>query len=285
MDNTLTCELCGNGTVDLNSMMCPNCKTSYKLVREDSVEEYRMERVNELNAFLQEVTKLLGLRENTNHTRVLNKLRTVLLKEEPTPAFENHASLLTHCMNALREAAVNLGIAGPQAGIEQITNAIIDRLTWDKETGIKTLLCTTLKLPPSTSTAVVLNEVGKMYKALDQHQVPSVLRESINKRRGEDQYRIAKVGLEWINLLLAKNADYGGSAWKVPKLAPNLTNKEAILVRMSDKIERLENLQKKGTSEVKESFEDTIKDLGAYALLYLTTPEDDEAEDFRYEER
>lgn len=81
-----------------------------------------------------------------------------------------------------------------------------------------------------------------------------------------DQALIAEKGLEWVVLLLKKNADYGGSAFKIPVLAPNLTATTAIEVRMSDKIERIKSLANK-PAEVEESLDDTYDDLGAYCLL------------------
>jgi hypothetical protein len=44
----------------------------------------------------------------------------------------------------------------------------------------------------------------------------------------DDQQRIAECGLELTALLLRKNADYGGSAWQAPLLAPGMTPREAI---------------------------------------------------------
>lgn len=89
----------------------------------------------------------------------------------------------------------------------------------------------------------------------------------------EDQRRIAEIGLEWIATLLAKNQDYGGSAWQAPALKPSLSTGDAILVRMSDKVSRIASLSTQ-EAQVDESLEDTIKDLGAYALLWLARPED-----------
>jgi hypothetical protein len=90
-------------------------------------------------------------------------------------------------------------------------------------------------------------------------------------QRGPEQQRLAEQGLAWIELLLQKNHDYGSSVFKPPVLAKNLELGSAILVRMSDKISRLESLQNR-TGEVVESFDDTIRDLGAYCLLYLARP-------------
>ena len=105
-------------------------------------------------------------------------------------------------------------------------------------------------------------------KASDLDLVRSALSGSIDP----SQQRIAQVGLDWIATLIKKNTDYGDSAWTEPVLAPNLPPKQAILVRMSDKINRLKALSQK-EALVAESYNDTMKDLGAYALLYLAAPE------------
>ena len=92
--------------------------------------------------------------------------------------------------------------------------------------------------------------------------------------RGDDQKRIVEQVVKWGAMILRKNHDYGSSVWKVPKLAPTCDIGTAILVRMSDKIERIESLDLKGgKNEVEdEKVEDTISDLGAYCLLYLARP-------------
>jgi hypothetical protein len=99
----------------------------------------------------------------------------------------------------------------------------------------------------------------------------NLLADTLSGERGEDQKRIARVGLEWICLLLAKNSDYGSSVWKQPLLAPEVPADAAIRVRMSDKIERLRYLRF-SAGEINESVEDTIRDLGAYCLLWLARP-------------
>lgn len=98
---------------------------------------------------------------------------------------------------------------------------------------------------------------------------------SLNGSRGDDQMRIAKAGLGVTATLLRKNADYGGSAWRKPMLAPNLDVGSAILCRMSDKVARISSLQASGTAEVAESLEDTIRDLAGYSILWLARPEGD----------
>lgn len=69
--------------------------------------------------------------------------------------------------------------------------------------------------------------------------------------------------------LLAKNADYGDSATKAPHLAPNTPAREAIEVRLSDKISRWRKLRLAGKAEVKESLEDTVLDTAGYCILWL----------------
>lgn len=41
---------------------------------------------------------------------------------------------------------------------------------------------------------------------------------------------------------------------------------------MSDKISRIANLRRKGSAEVNESVEDTLRDLAGYAILWLSRP-------------
>lgn len=89
---------------------------------------------------------------------------------------------------------------------------------------------------------------------------------------GPDQQRIAETGVKWLLTLLAKNRDYGGSAWRRPVLAPQLRTGDAILCRMSDKVERLQKLLRDGNPAVAESIEDTMSDLGSYCLLWLARP-------------
>lgn len=71
-------------------------------------------------------------------------------------------------------------------------------------------------------------------------------------------------------LLIAKNKDYGDSAFKAPLLAPALDSTSAILVRIGDKFERLQKLAFSRRPAVEtESFRDTVKDLAGYCILYL----------------
>lgn len=101
------------------------------------------------------------------------------------------------------------------------------------------------------------------------------IREAQAGQHGEDQLHIAESGLAVVEMLLRKNADYGGSAWKAPILAPGMTCREAIQCRMSDKIQRLQTLLSGKSPEVRESMEDTMRDLAGYAILWLSAPESD----------
>jgi hypothetical protein len=109
-------------------------------------------------------------------------------------------------------------------------------------------------------------------------QLNVVVKEALNGDRGDDQLRIAQVGLDWIETILKKNQNYGSSVWETPVLAPNMDVASAILVRMSDKVSRLQSLTMGDIDAVGESLEDTIRDLGAYCLLYLARPQGDENE-------
>jgi len=107
--------------------------------------------------------------------------------------------------------------------------------------------------------------------------VTDIVNDALNGERGETQRAIAKTGIRWIEVILKKNADYGSSVFKKPILCSHLYELDAILVRASDKIERIRNLNSNNTKnpEVSESMVDTICDLGAYCLLYLVGHENE----------
>lgn len=100
----------------------------------------------------------------------------------------------------------------------------------------------------------------------------NMLGDALDGSRGDGQQRIARTGLNWTCLLLAKNADYGSSVWQSPVLCPGMDVTSAIRVRMSDKVSRIRALLGKPAEVQDETLEDTIRDLGAYCLLYLTRP-------------
>ncbi|MFN0196911.1 MAG: nucleotide modification associated domain-containing protein [Planctomycetaceae bacterium] len=101
-----------------------------------------------------------------------------------------------------------------------------------------------------------------------------VLMDALNGRRGDDQKRIARMGISIVELLLRKNADYGSSAWQVPLLAPDQSPDTGIRVRMSDKISRLQQLLSGKKAEVTEEvIEETFRDLAGYCVLWLARPD------------
>lgn len=95
------------------------------------------------------------------------------------------------------------------------------------------------------------------------------IRAAVAGQNGDDQRTLARTGLEIVDTLLRKNADYGASAWQSPILAPKLTPRQAIQCRMSDKVARLSRLLSGETAQVSESIEDTMRDLAGYAILWL----------------
>jgi hypothetical protein len=120
----------------------------------------------------------------------------------------------------------------------------------------------------------------------------TLLRKALDGERGDDQKRIADIGLKVVATLLRKNRDYGGSAHKRPVLVPTLAPRQAILVRMSDKVHRIitllgaadasrsphglsESSIASGPPEVQESLEDSFTDLIGYSMLWLTCPEEE----------
>lgn len=79
------------------------------------------------------------------------------------------------------------------------------------------------------------------------------------------------------DLLVKKNHDYGDSVNNPPILLPGLSSNSAILVRMSDKIERMRNLLANEDSLIEtEPLEDTIRDLAGYCILLLVRLEQPE---------
>lgn len=71
--------------------------------------------------------------------------------------------------------------------------------------------------------------------------------------------------------LIAKNRDYGDSAFQPPVLAPDLPADSAVRVRMSDKIARIIQLsssqREDGPAVKNESLIDSYLDLAGYAIL------------------
>jgi len=79
---------------------------------------------------------------------------------------------------------------------------------------------------------------------------------------------IADEALTLACMVIRKNMDYGSSVFQSPILAPDMDVDTGIRVRMSDKIQRIENLMD-GKRMVDESMTDTMRDLAGYAILWL----------------
>lgn len=101
------------------------------------------------------------------------------------------------------------------------------------------------------------------------------IRQSVDRgNAGSDQYRLADCGLELVATLLRKNTDYGASAWAAPILKPDMQPGDALLARMSDKVQRIATLTQQDPEVADESLEDAINDLAGYCVLWLARPGD-----------
>ena len=80
---------------------------------------------------------------------------------------------------------------------------------------------------------------------------------------------VPEVLQEMIDLYKRKNQNYGNSVDQVPVLAPNITPRDALLVRMSDKIQRMQTLVKGEKDKVGESLLDTMRDLAVYIAIFI----------------
>ena len=84
-----------------------------------------------------------------------------------------------------------------------------------------------------------------------------------------DTLEIALEALDVAQTLVRKNVDYGSSAFDPPLLANHLGPGAAILVRMSDKLRRIQHFLREGGFLVSESYSDCYRDLAGYAILML----------------
>lgn len=83
-----------------------------------------------------------------------------------------------------------------------------------------------------------------------------------------DAEKIADVLKRIKSILIRKNDNYGNSALTQPQLAPKISVTDALLVRLSDKLNRLENIYEKKTKDkVGESLQDTLHDIMGYTIL------------------
>ena len=74
-----------------------------------------------------------------------------------------------------------------------------------------------------------------------------------------------------VEIVYAKNKDYGSSALSPPLLLPWFDVRFGLLVRLSDKIQRLHKLYYIEKPEVEESLEDTLRDIVGYIFLIYAT--------------
>lgn len=101
------------------------------------------------------------------------------------------------------------------------------------------------------------------YKLLQSTPIPEWL-------TNQDQRDIWAMFEELKVLAIKKNHDYGSSVFRPPVLPPGLPIESSILVRLSDKVSRMQTLlANPNTALVAESLSDTMKDMGTYAFLYV----------------
>ena len=109
-------------------------------------------------------------------------------------------------------------------------------------------------------------------------EVPAIVKDALEGNQGEDQHRIARTFIEQLEKALRKNHDYGNTVFRNPVLAPSLEPESAILVRLSDKIDRFSTLRTRD-AKVSESLEDTAGDAGTYFFLWLVQKQREKAGD------
>jgi len=81
------------------------------------------------------------------------------------------------------------------------------------------------------------------------------------------QHTYEELLLSTFQMAKRKNSNYGNSVAKSPSLIPDMYPQQAILVRMSDKLARLQSLYAGEQDKVGESLRDTWVDLGNYLCL------------------
>lgn len=97
------------------------------------------------------------------------------------------------------------------------------------------------------------------------------LLQALTGQVGDDQQKIAEMGLQVVCMLLAKNRRYGNSALDPLRVfARDLSPRDQMHVRMDDKLSRLV----RGTDHT--DGEDPIFDLVGYAILDLIAAHDEE---------
>jgi len=96
------------------------------------------------------------------------------------------------------------------------------------------------------------------------------IRKLLAEVASEEADALALVALGLVETLIRKNADYGASTEKRPRLAKHLTPADALLTRIEDKLNRLETLlDRQQAPRVNESLAETWFDLAGYCLLMV----------------
>ncbi len=126
----------------------------------------------------------------------------------------------------------------------------------------------------SPKRAETVKEFNDSVTAIGESMIDEMLRGSRNAWVCEDQKERendAKECIHWticqelFETYKAKNADYGNSFAQVREKYPN-----AILIRLNDKLNRLETLMNGAEQQVNdESVEDTLLDLANYCIMEL----------------
>lgn len=120
----------------------------------------------------------------------------------------------------------------------------------------------------ATDEAVCDQQAEGNQSATDLPQLHFV-RDALGGNHGVRAQRIAEQGLALTALLLAKDADYGNSVAQPPLLAPELPPEMAIRVRISDKLNRINQLLGSEPQHRAETLDDTLRDAAGYFLLWL----------------
>lgn len=108
------------------------------------------------------------------------------------------------------------------------------------------------------------------------HEKSNELLSKVNTTQEDLNGRFMRRAQAIASLLQRKHADYGQSAYKPPLLAPSMSMDAALLVRMSDKIQRFVRLLDNGAQVSDETIDDTAQDLAGYLILWLERPRNEQ---------
>jgi hypothetical protein len=154
----------------------------------------------------------------------------------------------------------------PGMGLE--LDALLVRPGWEQSDGAKLEVAIAYEIGLPVLNAVTLLPVLPIAVVSGPSHTSPVSHSS--HALSQDQQAIAAVFDEAKTLALQKNHDYGSSVFERPVLAPCMNAGAAILVRMSDKINRLQTLLAGEKAQVAdEAATDTMRDLATYAFIWL----------------